>query len=114
MRRAPIPPQQAGCEPGRRDADSRQHRSEASWPDRARARRRDHQEHRRQPYLCRGAGSLMTVPPTKEGALTERVARVLLGAPWGIDPVKGQVSFGDIGVNIPPGRFFDFEDETAG
>jgi hypothetical protein len=56
----------------------------------------------------------MTVRRTKEGALTERVARALLGAPSGVDPEKGQVRFGDIGVNIATGRFFDFEDETGG
>lgn len=56
----------------------------------------------------------MTVLRTKEGALTERVARALLGAPSGEDPEKGQVRFGDIGVNLATGRFFDYEDETGG
>jgi len=56
----------------------------------------------------------MTVRRTKEGALTERVARLLLGAPSGADPEKGQVRFGEIGVNIATGRFYDFEDETGG
>src|SRR5258708_3695536 len=56
----------------------------------------------------------MTVRRTKEGALTERVARALLGAPSGVDPEKGQVRFGDIAVNIKTGRFFDYEDETGG
>lgn len=56
----------------------------------------------------------MTVRRTKEGALTERVARALLGAPSGIDPEKGQVRFGDISINVATGRFFDFEDETGG
>ncbi len=56
----------------------------------------------------------MTVRRTKEGALTERVARALLGAPSGVDPEKGQVRFGDISVNVATGRFFDYEDETGG
>lgn len=56
----------------------------------------------------------MTVKRTKEGALTERVARLLLGSPSGVDPDKGQVRFGDIAVNLATGRFFDFEDETSG
>lgn len=56
----------------------------------------------------------MTVFRTKQGALTERVARVLLGSPDGIDPEKGQVHFGEIAVNFTSGRFFDFEDETSG
>lgn len=56
----------------------------------------------------------MTVLRTKEGALTERVARLLLGAPDGTDPEKGQVRFRDIAVNLKTGRFFDFEDETSG
>jgi hypothetical protein len=51
---------------------------------------------------------------TKEGALTERVARALLGAPSGTDPEKGQVRFGEIAVNFSTGRFYDFEDETSG
>ncbi|MCC8963736.1 AAA family ATPase [Bradyrhizobium sp. Pear76] len=51
---------------------------------------------------------------TKDGALTERVARRLLGAPSGLEPEKGQVRFGDIVVNIKTGRYFDFEDETSG
>lgn len=56
----------------------------------------------------------MTVRRTKEGALTERVARALLGAPSGYDTEKGQVRFGDISVNVATGKFFDFEDETSG
>jgi hypothetical protein len=56
----------------------------------------------------------MTVRRTKEGALTERVARALLGAPSGVDPEKGQVRFGEISVNIATGRYFDYEDETGG
>lgn len=56
----------------------------------------------------------MPVFRTKDGALTERVARALLGAPSGIDPETGQVKFGDISVNIVTGRFFDFDDETSG
>lgn len=56
----------------------------------------------------------MTVRRTKEGALTERVARQLLGAPTGLDPEKGQVRFGEISVNVATGRFFDYEDETGG
>lgn len=56
----------------------------------------------------------MTVLRTKEGALTELVARHLLGTPSGIDPAKGRVSFGDISVNIATGRYFDSEDETSG
>ena len=56
----------------------------------------------------------MTVRRTKEGALTERVARALLGAPSGLDPEKGQARFGDIAVNLLTGRFFDYEDETGG
>ncbi|MCC8945977.1 AAA family ATPase [Bradyrhizobium sp. Arg62] len=56
----------------------------------------------------------MMVLRTKEGALTERVARRLLGAPSGLDPETGQVRFGDIAVNVKTGRFYDFEDETSG
>lgn len=56
----------------------------------------------------------MAVLRTKEGALTERVARLLLGAPSGLDPEKGQARFGDISVNLETGRYFDFEDETSG
>src|SRR5690242_5501864 len=56
----------------------------------------------------------MAILRTKEGALTERVARLLLGAPSGSDPEKGQVRFGELSVNIQTGRFFDFEDETSG
>lgn len=57
---------------------------------------------------------MTTLLRTREGALTERVARALLGAPSGSDPEKGQVRFGDIAVNYVTGRFFDFEDETSG
>lgn len=56
----------------------------------------------------------MTIRRTKQGALTERVARLLLGAPSGVDPEKGQARFGDIAVNWSTGRFFDYEDETGG
>ena len=56
----------------------------------------------------------MSVLRTKEGALTERVARLLLGAPSGSDPQKGLVRFGDISVNLVTGRYFDFEEETGG
>jgi hypothetical protein len=56
----------------------------------------------------------VTVRRTKEGALTERVARALLGAPSGWDSEKGQVRFGDIAVNVATGRYFDYEDETGG
>src|SRR5229473_970284 len=56
----------------------------------------------------------MTVRRTKEGALTERVARLLLGAPTTIDNEKGSVRFGEISINIATGRYFDFEDETGG
>jgi hypothetical protein len=56
----------------------------------------------------------VTVLRTKKGALTERVARHLLGTPSGIDPIKGRVSFGEISVNIATGRYFDSEDETSG
>lgn len=57
---------------------------------------------------------MIAVRRTKEGALTERVARLLFGAPSGFDPEKGTVRFGDISVNIKSGKFFDFEDETSG
>jgi hypothetical protein len=57
---------------------------------------------------------MTSVRRTKAGALTERVARLLLGAPSGVDPEKGQVRFGDISINIVTGRYFDFSDETAG
>src|SRR5882724_3393346 len=57
---------------------------------------------------------MIAVRRTKAGALTERVARLLLGAPSGIDFEKGQLRFGDISVNIKTGKFFDFEDETSG
>lgn len=57
---------------------------------------------------------MIAVRRTKAGALTERVARLLLGAPSGIDSEKGQLRFGDISVNIKTGKFFDFEDETSG
>jgi hypothetical protein len=56
----------------------------------------------------------MTILRTKAGALTERVAIALLGSPFGSDPEKGEVRFGDIAVNIATGRYFDYEDETAG
>lgn len=56
----------------------------------------------------------MLVRRTKEGALTERVARILLGAPTGTDPAKGQTRFGDISVGWATGRFFDYDDETGG
>src|SRR5262245_41772519 len=56
----------------------------------------------------------MAVLRTKEGALTERVARLLLGSPSGVDPEKGQIKFGEISVNIVTGRYFDFEEETGG
>jgi hypothetical protein len=56
----------------------------------------------------------VTILRTKEGALTERVARLLLGAPSGVDPDKGEIRFGEITVNITTGRFFDFEDEISG
>lgn len=57
---------------------------------------------------------MIAVRRTKQGALTERVARLLLGAPSGIDSEKGQLRFGDITVNINTGKFFDFEDEKSG
>src|SRR5690349_5534875 len=56
----------------------------------------------------------MTVCRTKAGALTERVARLLLGAPSGIDAEKGQERFGDITINLQTGRFFDFDNEVSG
>src|ERR1700738_4889508 len=56
----------------------------------------------------------MSVRRTKEGALTERVARLLLGAPTTVDNEKGSIRFGDIAVNVVTGRFFDYEDETGG
>lgn len=56
----------------------------------------------------------MAVKRTKQGALTERVATMLLGQPTGVDPEKGSVTFGEIAVNLATGRYFDFEDETAG
>ena len=56
----------------------------------------------------------MAVLRTKEGALTERVARALLGAPDGADAEKGTLRFRDISINLATGRFFDFEDETGG
>jgi ABC-type dipeptide/oligopeptide/nickel transport system ATPase component len=56
----------------------------------------------------------MTVCRTKAGALTERVARLLLGAPSGIDSEKGQLRFGDVSVNIKTGKFYDLEDEVSG
>jgi hypothetical protein len=57
---------------------------------------------------------MIAVRRTREGALTERVARLLLGAPSGIDSEKGQARFGDISVNLRSGKFFDFDDETSG
>lgn len=51
---------------------------------------------------------------TKEGALLERVATLLLGAPTTIDPAAGKVRFGDISINYVTGRFFDYEDEKSG
>jgi hypothetical protein len=51
---------------------------------------------------------------TKKGALTERVATLLLGAPSGLDPEKGQVRFADIVVNYATGRYYDMEEETGG
>jgi hypothetical protein len=57
---------------------------------------------------------MIAVRRTKEGALTERVARALLGAPSGFDPEKGTVRFGDVTVNLKTGKFFDFEDEISG
>lgn len=56
----------------------------------------------------------MTVKRTKEGALTERVATLLLGPPTGVDPDKGATRFGEISVNFVSGRFYDMEDETGG
>lgn len=51
---------------------------------------------------------------TNEGALTERVARLLLGAPSAPLVTNKMVRFGDIGVNVVTGRFFDFEEEKSG
>jgi hypothetical protein len=56
----------------------------------------------------------VTVRRTKEGALSERVARALFGAPTSIDAEKGSARFGDIAVNLVTGRFFDYEDEAGG
>jgi hypothetical protein len=56
----------------------------------------------------------MSAKRTREGALTERVARLLLGAPTTIDPAAGKVRFGDISVNVVTGKFFDYEDEVSG
>src|SRR6266566_4624831 len=58
---------------------------------------------------------MIAVRRTKAGALTERVARLLLGAPSGIDSEKGQLRFNEnISVNIRTGKFFDFDDEISG
>jgi hypothetical protein len=58
---------------------------------------------------------IAAVRRTKAGALTERVARLLLGAPSGIDSEKGQLRFNEnISVNIRTGKFYDFDDETSG
>lgn len=51
---------------------------------------------------------------SKKGALTERVATLLLGTPSGIDPGKGKINFNDIVVDIVTGRFYDMEDEAGG
>jgi len=51
---------------------------------------------------------------TKQGALTERVAMLLLGQPSGVDPAKGQVRFNDIVVNYTTGRYYDMEEEEGG
>ncbi len=56
----------------------------------------------------------MTILRTKQGALTERVARLLLGSPGSTDPEAGKSRFGEITVNLKTGRFFDEEDETGG
>src|SRR5579859_7925624 len=56
----------------------------------------------------------MAVLRTREGALTERVARALLGAPDGADPEKGEVRFGDISVNLSSGRFYYYDEEASG
>jgi hypothetical protein len=57
---------------------------------------------------------IAVVRRTKAGALTERVARLLLGAPSGTDSEKGQLRFGDVSVNIKTGKFYDLEDEVSG
>src|SRR6266704_2360446 len=57
---------------------------------------------------------MIAVRRTKAGALTERVAKLLLGAPSGIDHERGQLRFGDINVNLATGKFFDFDDEVSG
>src|SRR6202790_157708 len=57
---------------------------------------------------------IAVVRRTKAGALTERVARLLLGAPSGTDSEKGQLRFGDISINIKTGKFYDLEDEVSG
>lgn len=51
---------------------------------------------------------------TPEGALTERVARALLGAPTSLIVDNNVVRFGEIGVNIVSGKFYDFEEEKSG
>ena len=56
----------------------------------------------------------MTDLRTPEGALTERVALLLLGAPSAPLVTNKMVRFGDIGINVVTGRFFDFEEEKSG
>lgn len=56
----------------------------------------------------------MTVRRTKEGALTERVARALLGAPTVYDADKGTQRYReDISINLTTGRCFDLEEEVS-
>jgi AAA domain/DnaB-like helicase N terminal domain len=51
---------------------------------------------------------------TKEGALTERVARLLLGAPTTYDADKGVQRYQeDISINLTTGRCYDLEEEVA-
>lgn len=56
----------------------------------------------------------MTVRRTKAGALTERVARLLLGAPLTFDLERGTQRYQeDISVSLATGRCFDLEEEVS-
>ena len=55
----------------------------------------------------------MPVRRTAEGALSERVARALLGAPTTYDAETGTQRYQDISLNLTTGRLFDLEEEVS-
>lgn len=55
----------------------------------------------------------MTVRRTKDGALSERVARALFGAPATFDAERGTQRYQDLSLSLVTGRLFDLEEEVS-